>query len=459
VLPEQALKEELPDSRERTESMSNTTERQISIPAKDDYRQQKTAFCVLSLFVFALLLVLHTLFASILGEPSIWLILLLGVGFLFKAVELMWLQGLSSELTERTARLETATSIATMFVLTAFLAYLTNRDDSPYFVLLAIPILQCAYICGLMATVLTITAADAMILFWLWHFYLLHPPARATEYLEAGMISVIYMLMGLIVWFLVNQLKSNQAKLSTSLVQLHVTQERLLVEEKLAAVGRLASGIAHEIRNPVAMITSALSTAAHPSTAGEERQEMFAIAARESERLEHLTADFLTYARPSVPQPSAVYLNELLSYIADVTRMHAAKCSITVTFDVSAELPAQVDASLVEGALLNLTLNAIDATPENGTIALTAKAHENILYIDVQNSGPAILASDLERIFEPFFTTKPTGTGLGLAIVRGIARAHGGDVWVSSNEDGRVTFSMTLANTSGNAVQMGAANG
>jgi signal transduction histidine kinase len=459
VLPEQALKEELPDSRERTESMSNTTERQISIPAKDDYRQQKTAFCVLSLFVFALLLVLHTLFASILGEPSIWLILLLGVGFLFKAVELMWLQGLNSELTERTARLETATSIATMFVLTAFLAYLTNRDDSPYFVLLAIPILQCAYICGLMATILTITAADAMILFWLWHFYLLHPPARATEYLEAGMISVIYMLMGLIVWFLVNQLKSNQAKLSTSLVELHVTQERLLAEEKLAAVGRLASGIAHEIRNPVAMITSALSTAAHPSTAGEERQEMFAIAARESERLEHLTADFLTYARPSVPQPSALYINELLSYIADVTRMHAAKCSITVTFDVTAELPAQVDASLVEGALLNLTLNAIDATPENGTIALTAKAHENILYIDVQNSGPAILASDLERIFEPFFTTKPTGTGLGLAIVRGIARAHGGDVWVSSNEDGRVTFSMTLANTPGNAVQMGAANG
>ena len=428
-------------------------------PEAGDLRRQQTAFCVLTLFVLALLLVLHTLFASILGEPSLWLILLLGLGFSLKAGELAWLQTLDRPLTERAAKLENAVSIAAMFALTALLAYLTNRDDSPYFALLAIPILQCAYLCGLFATALTIAAADAMILFWLWHFFLLHPPARATEYLEAGMISVIYMLTGLIVWFLVNQLKSNQTKLSTSLAELRATRERLVAEEKLAAVGRLASGIAHEIRNPVAMITSALSTAAHPSTVGEERQEMFAIAARESERLEHLTADFLTYARPSVPQRSTVFINELLSYIGDVTKMHAARRSITVTSEVTVELPAQVDASLVEGALLNLALNAVDATPENGTIALTATANENMLCIDIHNSGPAIPASDLERIFEPFFTTKPTGTGLGLAIARGIAKAHGGDVWVSGNEDGRVTFSMTLADTSANDVREGAVNG
>ena len=412
-----------------------------------DLRRQQTAFCVLTLVVLALLLVLHTLFASILGEPSLWLILLLGLGFSLKAGELVWLQSLVRPLTERAAKLENAISIAAMFALTALLAFLTNRDDSPYFALLAIPILQCAYLCGLLATALTIVAADAMILFWLWHFFSLHPPARATEFLEAGMISVIYMLMGLLVWFLVNQLKLNQTKLSTSLAELRATRERLVAEEKLAAVGRLASGIAHEIRNPVAMITSALSTAAHPSTMGEERQEMFAIAARESERLEHLTADFLTYARPSVPQRSTVFINELLSYIGDVTKMHAARRSITVTSDVADELPAQVDPSLVEGALLNLTLNAVDATPENGTIEMRAATSENLLCIDIQNSGPTIPASDLEHIFEPFFTTKPTGTGLGLAIARGIARAHGGDVWVSNNEDGCVTFSMTLVDS------------
>jgi signal transduction histidine kinase len=272
------------------------------------------------------------------------------------------------------------------------------------------------------------------------------------------MISVIYMLMGLIVWFLVNQLKSNQTKLSTSLAELRATRERLVAEEKLAAVGRLASGIAHEIRNPVAMITSALSTAAHPSTVDEERREMFAIAARESERLEHLTTDFLTYARPSVPQRSRVFINELLSYIGDVTKMYAAKRSITVTSNLTTELPANVDASLVEGALLNLTLNAVDATPVDGSIELSAVIDESVLRIEIKNSGQAISPVDLERIFEPFFTTKPTGTGLGLAIARGIARAHGGDVWVSNNQYGCVTFAMTLAD-SAHDVRPGVVNG
>ena len=138
------------------------------------------------------------------------------------------------------------------------------------------------------------------------------------------MISVIYGLMGSLVWYLVNQLKNNQVKLTTSLVALRGTREELIRKEKLAAVGRLASGIAHEIRNPVAMISSSLATAAETGLGEEEREEMFSIASRQAKRLEALTADFLTYARPSVPQRSRVLVNELLSYIADVIRMHAA---------------------------------------------------------------------------------------------------------------------------------------
>ncbi len=423
-----------------------------------DLRRQQSTFCVLTLFVLALLLLLHTLFDSILGEPSLWLVLLLGLGFSLKAAELMWLQSLDRPLTERTAKRENVLSIVGVFAFTALLAYFTNRDDSPYFALLAIPILQCAYLCGLLVTVLTIAAADAMILFWLWYFFLLHPPARATEYLEAAMISVIYALMGLLVWFLVHQLKANQKSLSSSVFELRATREHLMAEEKLAAVGRLASSIAHEIRNPVAMITGALSTAADPSTVPEERQEMFAIATRESERLEHLTADFLAYARPSVPRRSAVFLDELLRYICDVISMHAARRSITITSIRTEPLAAEVDPALIEAALLNLTLNAVDATPEKGIIQMNAAASEHLLSINVENSGPAIPAVDLERIFEPFFTTKPAGTGLGLAIARGIARAHGGDLWVSGNEDGCVIFTMTLANSTGD-LQPGASHG
>ena len=136
--------------------MNTTAPPLIPSTGVGDLRRQQTAFCALTLLVLALLLGLHTLFASILGEPSLWLILLLGLGFSLKAGELVWLQSLNGVLTERAAKLENGISIGAMFAITALLAYLTNRDDSPYFALLAIPILQCAYMCGILATVLTV---------------------------------------------------------------------------------------------------------------------------------------------------------------------------------------------------------------------------------------------------------------------------------------------------------------
>lgn len=410
----------------------------------EDLCRQKSVFSSIALLVIAALLLLHTLFSSILGRPSFKVVILLGIGLALAALELMWLRMPGRMLTERAVKIESCYSIGLAFALTALLTYVTNRDESPYFVLLAIPILQCAYVFGLFPTILTIVAADGMIFFWLSHFFVLHPPARVSEYLEGGMISAIYMQMGLLVWFLVHRLKTNQLRLSATLTDLKATRERLISEEKLAAVGRLASGIAHEIRNPVAMISSSLSTASHPETEAAVRDEMFAIAAQESKRLEYLTADFLTYARPTRPNRSPVLINDLLLYIAGVTKAQAARHSITLASELLEKISIEVDVPLVEGALLNLVLNAIDATPEGGSIKLNAALDGEMLTINIEDSGPSIPASDLVRIFEPFFTTKPSGTGLGLAIARGAAKAHGGDLRLSSNRDGCVIFSMSL---------------
>jgi two-component system sensor histidine kinase HydH len=410
----------------------------------DGLVEEKSVFCIITLVVGALLLLIHVLFASILGEPSLLVIVLLGMVLALRALELLWLRSQRGTLTEKIARLESYVSIASIFLLTALLTYFTNRDENPYFVLLAIPILQCAYTFGLALTILTVAAADTMILVWVWHFYMLHPPARLTQYLETGMHCVVYLLMGLLVWFLVNQLKTNQSRLRRSLQLLQATRERLISEEKLAAIGRLASGVAHEIRNPVAMISSSLATARYPGTEESEREEMFAIAARESKRLESLTADFLVYARPSPLRRSRILVNDLLSYIAAVTRSHAASRGITIVSEIEDDLPADLDAPQIEGALLNLVLNAVDATQSGGTVKLNASMEKNVLSIDVEDSGPAIPDVDLPQIFEPFFTTKPTGTGLGLAIARGAAIAHGGDLLLSQNQDGCVTFSMEI---------------
>jgi len=408
-------------------------------------RRQQTAFCVLTLFVIAVLLLLHTLFASLLGEPSEAVILLLGMAFSAKVLEFFWLQGRVDGISEYTARWETALSIIGTFVLTCVLAILTDRDDAPYFVLLAIPILQSAYHFGWVTTVITIAASIGTNFYWIGHYFGLHPPPRPTEFLETGMISIIYTLMGLLVWYLVHQLKHQQARLHESFAELEATREKLIVEEKLAAVGRLASGIAHEIRNPVAMISSSLATAANLVVAPADREEMVQIAAREARRLEHLTTDFLSYARPRMPQLSTVFANDLFSYVAEVVKAHAGSRGVEVVHSSSSDIELEIDAAQVQAALLNLALNGIDATNPSGTLSFYATELEAFAELNVENTGHAIAETDLPQIFEPFYSTKPTGTGLGLAIARRVARDHGGDLRVSCNQEGRVVFSMTVS--------------
>jgi signal transduction histidine kinase len=407
-------------------------------------RRQQIAFSVLTTFLIAALLLLHLHFSFLLGEPSKGVITILGCAFVIKIAEWIWLWRQKNGVSERAARLATAISAPAVFVLAAVLAVLTDRDDVPYFVLLAIPILQCAYRFGLLVTLSAIAASVGLIFTWSEHFFTNQPPARPAEFLESGMICLIYCLMGVLVWYLVHQLEIKQARLYSNMMELEATREKLLAEERLAAVGRLASGVAHEIRNPVAMIASSLSTAAESPADSDEREEMFAIAAREAKRLEVLTNDFLHYARPAIPQRSLFPVNEIISHVANTTRMRAAERSIEVIAEPSIEVIGNIDALQVEGALVNLGMNAIDATEEGGRITFRTHADDSMLAVEVENSGKPIPEAHLLRIFEPFFTTKPTGTGLGLAIARTVARAHGGDLWVSRNLNGSVVFTMTL---------------
>lgn len=421
-----------------------TGTREPSAAPSYDLRTQQTVFCVLTLFVLAMLVLLHMIFATVLGEPTLPVVAVLGLSFALRLAELGWLQRRSEPLSEKVASLDGAVSIVSLFILAALLAWLTDRDHSPYQVLLVIPVLQAACLFRLTATVLTIFAADGTIFLWLWHYFALHPPPLGEEYLEAGMFAVVVALVGVLLWVLMRILRTHQTALAATLSDLQSTREQLVNEEKLAAVGRLASGIAHEIRNPVAMIASALATAADQATDAKEREEMFAIADHQARRLEKLTTGFLSYARPSLPRRSSIAIADLLDAVEGVTRIRAGERGVSVECRVEDRAVVSLDASQVEGALLNLTLNAIDALQGAGEIALAAKFEQGLLCIEVRNSGRAIPERHLSRIFEPFFTTRAGGTGLGLAIARGVARAHGGDLWVSSNQEGNVAFTMTL---------------
>ena len=411
----------------------------------ESFRNQELVFSTLNLFVLGALLLVHALFASLLGEPSPAILITLGVAFLLKMLELLWLWGGVRNLSESVADALVWSSVFLNIGLAILLTFLTNRGDSPYFVLLALPILQAAYRFRLPTCIGVIIVSDSMTFYWVWHFAKLHPARYAIEYLESGVISVVYALMGLLVWLLVNQLRRDQARLTHSLAELERTRDRLVIEERLAAVGRLSSAVAHEIRNPVAIIASSLVTAERPEAGEQQKKEMYSIARSEAARLEKLTSDFLSYARPSHPQRSHIALSEVLGYIAEIAKIQANKKDISISVEAGNGESANLDRGQIQGAVLNLVLNAIDAAPIGGTIAVRSRRiAASTLEVQVENTGEPISHETLSRIFEPFYTTKPSGTGLGLAISRNIARAHGGELTVARNDPGHICFTMTV---------------
>ena len=412
----------------------------------EPFCQQELVFATLNLFVLAALLLLHSLFSSLLGSPSTALLITLGTAFLLRMLEVLWLWARFRPLNRAQADVVVWISISLNIGLALFLTLLTNREDSPYFVLLALPVLQAAYRFRLPACIAVIAVSDSMTFFWVWHFAHFHPPVHLTEYFEAGVISVVYALMGLLVWLLVDQLRRDQRKLADNLGELERTRERLMVEDKLAVVGRLSSAVAHEIRNPVAIIASSLTTAERPELGEQGRKEMYAIARNEASRLEKLTSDFLSYARPSQAQRNPASLSDVLGYVAEIASVPASERGIAITVEADDGLRANVDRQQIQRALLNLLLNAIDATPPGGQVTVrSSRTSANGLELQVENTGAPISEEALSRIFEPFYTSKPHGTGLGLAISRNIARAHGGDLFVARNEPGHVSFAMTLS--------------
>ena len=423
----------------------------------ESFRHQEIVFATLNLFVLGALLLLHGLFAILLGEPTPTLLITLGTAFLLRMLELLWLWAGVRSLSESRADALVWSSLSLNIGLAILLAFLTDRGDSPYFVLLALPVLQAAYRFRLPTLVGVIIVSDSITFYWVWHFAKLHPATYAVEYLEAGVISLVYALMGLLVWLLVNQLRRDQMRLAHNFDELERTRERLAAEEKLAAVGRLSSAVAHEIRNPVAIIASSLVTANRLEAGEQQRNEMYSIARSEAARLEKLTNDFLSYARPNRPIRSRFSLSEVLGYIAEVARVLGLKKEISIVVDSENDQWANLDRGQIQSALLNLVLNALDATPTGGRILVRCRRlSANSMEVQVENTAEPISDEVLSRMFEPFYTTKPNGTGLGLAISRNIARAHGGDLVVARNELGHVCFAMTLSDD--NPVDSGANN-
>ncbi len=411
----------------------------------DSFKKQESTFIILNLFILTTLLLLHTLFASHWGVPSIALIAILTGAVLAQGGELFWLLARAQPLRRRDITILSWYSIFLNIILALVLAEIANSEDTQYFILMVGPILVAAFRLALLPTLVVIGGVDFINFFWVWYYGQHHPRARVGEYFEAGTISLIYAVVGVLVWLLVNHLHQEEARLAQSLLDLEQTRERLLQEERLAAVGRLSGAIAHEIRNPVSAIVSALSTANRVGPNSSEREEMFQIAGKEAARLEKLTTDFLVYARPRSLQKAPASVDDTLGYVAEVCRPRAGERGVSIRAQATHGLIAEIDAGQMQQALVNLVINATEGSSPGDTVELRGVADaEGLVRIDVENRGPAVPPETVARIFEPFFTTKPRGTGLGLAIARSIARSHGGDLWLTVNNPDCVCFSLSL---------------
>jgi signal transduction histidine kinase len=212
-------------------------------------------------------------------------------------------------------------------------------------------------------------------------------------------------------------------------------EQKLAQQERLAALGRVAAGVAHEVRNPLASIKLRLDLAAAASTLPPDVASAVKHATTEIGRLDRLVADLLIVAGRAPGPRRAVSLGTLARDRIDALAPWARERGVTV--ECRGDARVEADADSLARSIDNLLRNAIEASPSSGTVEVTIEARRGTASLSVRDHGPGVAGEHAKELFEPFFTTKPDGTGLGLALSRAIARSHGGDV--AYFRDGEIT--------------------
>lgn len=219
--------------------------------------------------------------------------------------------------------------------------------------------------------------------------------------------------------------------------------------EKMAAIGEMAAGIAHEFRNPLAAISGSAQLLVQRISTEPQSRKLMEIIIRECDRLEAVIAEFLLFSKPALPEKTWCRLGQLVNETAQVLQQSSTwddRCRLARDFPET--LTCWADAGQLRQVLLNLCGNSCQAMEDGGKIVIAAREEnregEKRLRVTVQDSGPGIPAKHLPRVFDPYFTTKENGTGLGLAIVHQIIASHGGTISAQNLPGHGASFTITL---------------
>ncbi|MBI4800792.1 MAG: GAF domain-containing protein [Desulfarculus sp.] len=228
-----------------------------------------------------------------------------------------------------------------------------------------------------------------------------------------------------------------------------VLERQLMHAEKLASVGILAAGVAHEIGNPLSAVSGYAQLLTKDGVSEAERQEFARAIASQAERIDRIIRDLLDYSRPSPYAGQAIEVNQAIEAVLNMffTSKRLAHHNLDIKRDLARELPpVRMDRDQLQQVVLNLVMNAAQAMDKGGHLTIRTRVQEGWVRIEFQDSGPGIPAAHLPLIFDPFFTTKPVGqgTGLGLSICDRIVSATGGRLDVKSKQGKGTTFTVLL---------------
>lgn len=275
-----------------------------------------------------------------------------------------------------------------------------------------------------------------------------NPAFAASAYGEVIMFFAIGALTGVLADIEKRERKKvtqTAQKLAELNVQLQSSFDQLRRADRLSALGELSAGIAHEVRNPLGSIEGAIQILGRTNLLEETRKEFSGLAETELNRLKAVVTNFLEFARPQRPQRRAVEPGSLLESVARLTSETAKMAEVSIRIDSPEETSAvMLDPEQIKQVILNLVINAIQATPPRGQVTLRAGTKDSWLVLNVKDEGKGIPEENLEKIFDPFFTTRADGTGLGLSIAYSIISQHGGKIEVTRNEGKGMTFAVYL---------------
>ncbi len=277
---------------------------------------------------------------------------------------------------------------------------------------------------------------------------------KSLSFLRGLIFSSLFLLLILGAWLAGVVYRDMINPMRLKLIESNAIIER---QEKLASLGVLAAGVAHEIRNPLTAIKARLFTQRKTLRAGSGELEDADVIGREIDRLEHIVQDVLQFARPSEPKLVKLSAGAILREVHDLLAPQMQKAGIELRVDASGDAVLNADASQLKQVLINLVQNAVDSIEGSGRITLrerTGNARLNgqltpVAILEVEDTGRGMTSEVQKRLFDPFFTTKDAGTGLGLAIAARIIGKHGGALEFQTLVNRGTTFGIVLPLSNG----------